>query len=64
MNKIIEQAGYDLNKNVADPMHKEKLNARIDNSNMSKILKIEPTDIKKSTLDIVKSFFDYGIVKK
>jgi hypothetical protein len=33
-------------------------------SNMRKILKIEPTDIKKSTLDMVQSFFDYGIVKK
>jgi nucleoside-diphosphate-sugar epimerase len=63
--KIIEQAGYELNKNIAEPLDKEEFkNTRVDNSIMRTILKIEPTDIKKSTLDMVQSFFEYGIVKK
>ena len=63
--KIIENEGYELNKNISDPWNKEHYkNSRIDNSNMRKILKIEPIDLKKSVLDMVKSFFDYDIVKK
>ena len=63
--RIIEQAGYELNKNIDDPSNKDDYkNARIDNSNMRNILKIEPTELKKSVLDMVQSFFEYGIVGK
>ena len=63
--KIIEQGGYELNKNIIEPLDKDEYkNTRIDNSNLRKILKIEPTDLKKSALDMAKSFFEYGIVKK
>ena len=62
--KLIEQGGYELNKNISDPLNKEEYkDTRIDNSNLRKILKIEPTDMKKSALDMAKSFLEYGIVK-
>ena len=63
--RIIEKAGYELNKNISDPLDiDDHKNQRMDNSKMRKILKIEPTDLKKSSIDTAKSFFDYGIVKK
>ena len=63
--KIIEEAGHELNKNIADPEDKDEYkNSRIDNSTMREVLKIEPTDIKKTILDMVQSFFDYNTVEK
>lgn len=64
--KIIENGGYELNKNIQDPLDKDKEEykiARIDNSKMRTILKIEPTDLKRSALDMAESFHKYGIVK-
>ena len=63
--RIIEQFGYELNKNYTEPLDKDEYkNTLIDNSKMRKFLKIEPIDIKKTTLDMVQSFFEYGILKK
>lgn len=63
--RIIEREGYELNKNIVEPLDKDDYkNIRVDNSKIRKILKIEPIDLKKSALDMTKSFFDYGIVKK
>ena len=63
--KIIEKEGYELNKNITEPLNKDEYKlTRIDNSKMRKILKIEPTDLKKSAIDMAKSFYEQGIVKK
>ena len=63
--KIIKDAGYDVNKNIHDPANFDDFkNLRIDNSKLRKILKIEPTDLKKSSIDMAKSFYEYGIAKK
>ena len=63
--KIIKDSGYDVNKNIHDPANFDDFkNLRFDNSKMKDILKIEPTDLKKSALDMAKSFYEYGIVNK
>ena len=63
--RIIENEGYKLNKSIVDPLDKDEYkNTRIDNSNMRKILKIEPIEIKKSALDMIRSFFEFGIMNK
>ena len=63
--KLIKNEGFKLNKNIAEPLDKDEYkNTRIDNSNMRKILKIQPTEIKKSALDMVQSFLEFGIINQ
>ena len=64
--KIIEKDGnYELNKNIEEKTNRDEYKTvRFDNSKMRKVLKIKPTDLKKSALDMAQSFLKYGIVKK
>lgn len=59
--KIVREAGY---KVAADLDERQIVDSTFDDSNLRNILKIEPTDLKKSVLDTVESFVNFGIIQK
>lgn len=62
--EIMREAGYELTR-IEDRLDKSTFeSATIDNTKMRTILKIEPTELKKSVLDMAESFVKYGIAKK
>lgn len=60
VGKILREAGYQ----VADVKEKEIIDSTFDDSNTRNVLKIEPTDLKKSVLDTAESLVKFGIIQK
>lgn len=60
VGEILRENGY----KVADVKEKEYADICVDDSNLRNILKIEPTELRKSVLDMCESLVSYGVIEK
>jgi len=56
---ILKESGY----KIAEFKEAQHFEAKVENSNMRNILKIQPTDLKKSAIDMADSLVKFGIIK-
>lgn len=59
--QMLNELGYKTNEVVRSSVNQD---ARLDNSNMRNVLKIEPTDLRKSIADAAESLIAHGLVKR